>query len=100
MLAFNRYIQEAAASIPMIWSISSRNIENISIEGRYKSRYSSMEKLSRDGLKSEEVNDILSLRVVLSPASKLNSSKVGGKACYICYINICYTSTSGHVTAS
>ncbi|CAA2972983.1 probable GTP diphosphokinase CRSH, chloroplastic [Olea europaea subsp. europaea] len=57
-------------------------VENISIEGHYKSRYSTMKKLLRDGRKPEDVNDILGLRVVLSPASGLNSSEVGEKACY------------------
>ncbi|KAL2459389.1 putative GTP diphosphokinase CRSH [Forsythia ovata] len=57
-------------------------VENISVEGRYKSRYSTMKKLLRDGRKPEEVNDILGLRVILSPASGLNSSEVGEKACY------------------
>lgn len=57
-------------------------VETISIEGRYKSRYSTMKKLLRDGRKPEEVNDILGLRVVLSPASGLNSSEAGEKACY------------------
>ncbi|CAI9771128.1 unnamed protein product [Fraxinus pennsylvanica] len=57
-------------------------VETISIEGRYKSRYSTMKKLLRDGRKPEEVYDILGLRVVLSPASGLNSSEAGEKACY------------------
>lgn len=52
------------------------------VEGRYKSRYSTMKKLLRDGRKPEEVNDILGLRVILTPASRENISKVGEKACY------------------
>ncbi|CAN4104641.1 unnamed protein product [Withania somnifera] len=43
----------------------------ISVEGHYKSRYSTMKKLSRDGCKLEEVSDILGLRV-----------EIGEKACY------------------
>ncbi|KAL3505550.1 hypothetical protein ACH5RR_030932 [Cinchona calisaya] len=56
-------------------------VDNISIKGRYKSRYSTMKKLLRDGRKPEEVNDILGLRVVLSP-SQVYSSEDGEKACY------------------
>lgn len=57
-------------------------VEDISVEGRYKSRYSTMKKLLRDGRKPEEVNDILGLRIVLSPTSGVNSSTIGEKACY------------------
>ncbi|KAK6129489.1 hypothetical protein DH2020_036769 [Rehmannia glutinosa] len=57
-------------------------VQEISVEGRYKSRYSTMKKLLRDGRKPEEVNDILGLRVILSPASGVNSSAIGEKACY------------------
>ncbi|KAI3717651.1 hypothetical protein L1987_69405 [Smallanthus sonchifolius] len=54
-------------------------VYEISVEGRCKSRYSTMKKLLRDGRKPEEVNDILGLRVVLKPCSKLESSE---EACY------------------
>ncbi|KAL0392217.1 UNVERIFIED_CONTAM: putative GTP diphosphokinase CRSH, chloroplastic [Sesamum radiatum] len=54
-------------------------VENISVEGRYKSRYSTMKKLLRDGRKPEEVNDILGLRVILLPASGVDSSAIGEK---------------------
>lgn len=57
-------------------------VQDISVEGRYKSRYSTMKKLLRDGRKPEEVNDILGLRVILTPASGVNSSEIGEKACY------------------
>lgn len=57
-------------------------VEEISIAGRYKSRYSTMKKLLRDGRKPEEVNDVLGLRVVLKPLSRVNSSALGEKACY------------------
>lgn len=57
-------------------------VEDISVEGRYKSRYSTMKKLLRDGRKPEEVNDILGLRVILTPASGVNSFAIGEKACY------------------
>lgn len=56
-------------------------VDNISVKGRYKSRYSTMKKLLRDGRKPEQVNDILGLRVILSP-SRVNSSEVGEEACY------------------
>ncbi|GFP83643.1 probable gtp diphosphokinase crsh chloroplastic [Phtheirospermum japonicum] len=54
-------------------------VRDISVEGRYKSRYSTMKKLLRDGRKPEQVNDILGLRVVLSPAHGVVDSE---KACY------------------
>ncbi|KAL2244360.1 probable GTP diphosphokinase CRSH, chloroplastic [Sesamum indicum] len=57
-------------------------VENISVEGRFKSRYSTMKKLLRDGRKPEEVNDILGLRVILLPASGVDTSAIGEKACY------------------
>ncbi|KAL0367863.1 UNVERIFIED_CONTAM: putative GTP diphosphokinase CRSH, chloroplastic [Sesamum radiatum] len=57
-------------------------VDNISVDGRYKSRYSTMKKLLRDGRKPEEVNDILGLRVILLPASGVDSSAIGEKACY------------------
>ncbi|KAL8478816.1 hypothetical protein ACS0TY_030624 [Phlomoides rotata] len=60
----------------------SKIVEDISVEGRYKSRYSTMKKLLRDGRKPEEVNDILGLRVILTPESGVNSSAIGEKACY------------------
>lgn len=58
-------------------------VDHISVEGRYKSRYSTMKKLLRDGRKPEEVNDVLGLRVILTPASGANrSSEDGEQACY------------------
>ncbi|XP_015061201.1 probable GTP diphosphokinase CRSH, chloroplastic [Solanum pennellii] len=57
-------------------------VSKISVEGRYKSRYSTMKKLLRDGRKLEEVNDILGLRVVLTPISGVDESEIGEKACY------------------
>lgn len=51
-------------------------VDEISIEGRYKSHYSTMKKLLRDGRKPEEVYDILGLRVILK------TSDEGEKACY------------------
>ncbi|KAH6808273.1 Ca2+-activated RelA/spot-like protein [Perilla frutescens var. frutescens] len=57
-------------------------VQHISVEGRFKSRYSTMKKLLRDGRKPEQVNDILGLRVILTPASGVNSSEIGEEACY------------------
>ncbi|KAJ9699945.1 hypothetical protein PVL29_005681 [Vitis rotundifolia] len=57
-------------------------VDDISVKGRYKSRYSTMKKLLKDGRKPEEVNDILGLRVILKPRSGVNTSKLGEKACY------------------
>ncbi|XP_018808358.1 probable GTP diphosphokinase CRSH, chloroplastic [Juglans regia] len=54
-------------------------VEDISVKGRYKSRYSTMKKLLRDGRRPEEVNDVLGLRIVLKPRS---GSDVGERACY------------------
>ncbi|KAJ3703286.1 hypothetical protein LUZ61_006991 [Rhynchospora tenuis] len=44
-------------------------VNSISIESRYKSRFSTMKKLLKDGRKPEEVNDILGLRVILNTSS-------------------------------
>lgn len=57
-------------------------VEDISIKGRYKSRFSTMKKLLKDGRKPEEVNDVLGLRVILSPRYTENMPEVGEKACY------------------
>lgn len=57
-------------------------VDDISVKGRYKSRYSTMKKLLKDGRKPEQVNDILGLRVILYPTSGENMSEVGEKACY------------------
>lgn len=58
-------------------------VEYVSVEGRYKSRYSTMKKLLKDGRKPEEVNDVLGLRVILKPKSNVvNTSELGEKACY------------------
>lgn len=60
----------------------SEMVDDISVEGRYKTRYSTMKKLLRDGRRHEEVNDVLGLRVILRPRSGLNISEVGKRACY------------------
>lgn len=58
-------------------------VEDVSVQGRYKSRYSTMKKLLKDGRNPEEVNDVLGLRVIIKPRSNLvNTSEVGERACY------------------
>jgi len=56
--------------------------DDISVKGRYKSRYSTMKKLLRDGRKPEEVNDVMGLRVVLKPKSDFDLIHIGEEACY------------------
>ncbi|PPD68013.1 hypothetical protein GOBAR_DD35110 [Gossypium barbadense] len=51
-------------------------VNGISVKGHYKSRYSTMKKLLRDGHKPEEVNDVLGLRVILNPRSGIDMSQV------------------------
>lgn len=57
-------------------------LDDVSVQGRYKSRYSTMKKLLKDGRKPEEVNDVLGLRVILKPRSGVNMEEIGEKACY------------------
>lgn len=59
-------------------SVLADMVEDVFVKGRYKSRYSMMKKLLRDGRKPEEVNDVLGLRVILKP----RSVDVGERACY------------------
>lgn len=62
-----------------------RIVQDISIQGRYKSRFSTMKKLVKDGRKPEEVKDILGLRVILEPRCDGNSSDWGPRACLRTY---------------
>ncbi|CAL5199073.1 unnamed protein product [Lathyrus oleraceus] len=57
-------------------------VEDISVKGRYKSRYSTMKKLLKDGRRPEDVNDVLGLRVVLNPKPGSNALEDGKRACY------------------
>ncbi|MED6204358.1 hypothetical protein PIB30_008485 [Stylosanthes scabra] len=59
-------------------------VDDISVEGRYKSRYSTMKKLLKDGRKPEDVNDVLGLRVILNPKTGDGDSalEAGERACY------------------
>uniref|UniRef100_A0ACD5YM21 Uncharacterized protein n=1 Tax=Avena sativa TaxID=4498 RepID=A0ACD5YM21_AVESA len=47
----------------------SRTARSVSVQGRYKSRFSTMKKLVKDGRRPEDVNDILGLRVILDVGS-------------------------------
>jgi len=47
-----------------------------------KSRFSIMKKLLRDGLKPEELHDILGLRVILDHKHGEMSTERGNRACY------------------
>ncbi|KAM5568531.1 hypothetical protein ABKV19_016206 [Rosa sericea] len=57
-------------------------IVDVSVNGRYKSRYSTMKKLLKDGRKPEQVNDVLGLRVILEPRSGADEAEMGERACY------------------
>ncbi|XP_072958862.1 GTP diphosphokinase CRSH1, chloroplastic [Typha angustifolia] len=57
-------------------------VDGISIQGRYKSRFSTMKKVLKDGRKPEEINDLLGLRVILQPRCCEDTSKAGHMACY------------------
>ncbi|KAL5202277.1 hypothetical protein ABZP36_013229 [Zizania latifolia] len=45
----------------------SRTVDSADIKSRYKSRFSTMKKLVKDGRRPEDVNDILGMRVILDP---------------------------------
>ncbi|PRQ39646.1 putative GTP diphosphokinase [Rosa chinensis] len=57
-------------------------VVDVSVNGRYKSRYSTMKKLLKDGRKPEQVNDVLGLRVILEPRSGEDEAEMGERACY------------------
>ncbi|CAN6340725.1 unnamed protein product [Urochloa humidicola] len=59
-----------------------RIVQDLSVQGRYKSRFSTMKKLVKDGRKPEDVKDILGLRVILEPRCDVNSSGWGPRACH------------------
>ena len=75
---YKDYLLQSLKSDPLLTDM----VDDISINGRYKSRYSTMKKLLKDGRKPEDVNDILGLRVILKPSDGVNMSEVGEKACY------------------
>ncbi|RDY04356.1 putative GTP diphosphokinase CRSH, chloroplastic [Mucuna pruriens] len=57
-------------------------VDDVSIKGRYKSRYSTMKKLLKDGRKPEDVNDVLGMRVIMNPKAGENALEAGERACY------------------
>ncbi|KAH9318739.1 hypothetical protein KI387_020508, partial [Taxus chinensis] len=57
-------------------------VNDISVQGRYKSRFSTMKKLLKDGRKQEEVYDVLGIRIILNPTNGKDVQKRGRKACY------------------
>ncbi|PKU76732.1 probable GTP diphosphokinase CRSH1, chloroplastic [Dendrobium catenatum] len=57
-------------------------VDDISIKSRYKSRFSTMKKLLRDGRRPEEVNDLLGLRIILNPKPGSDLMERGLRACY------------------
>ncbi|KAG8067266.1 hypothetical protein GUJ93_ZPchr0005g15949 [Zizania palustris] len=52
-------------------------VDGINIKARYKSRFSTMKKLVKDGRRPEDVNDILGMRVILDPRPDAD----GDRAC-------------------
>ncbi|XP_061343246.1 probable GTP diphosphokinase CRSH, chloroplastic [Gastrolobium bilobum] len=63
-------------------SLLAELVDDISVKGRYKSRYSTMKKLLKDGRKPEDVNDVLGLRVILNTKPGDNTLESGERACY------------------
>eukprot|EP01018_Ginkgo_biloba_P033718 Gb_16465 [translate_table: standard] len=57
-------------------------VDEISVHGWYKSRFSTMKKLLKDGRKPQEVYDVLGLRLVLKPKVGKDERERGTKACY------------------
>ncbi|CAN6467030.1 unnamed protein product [Victoria cruziana] len=57
-------------------------VDDLSVHGRFKSRFSTMKKLLKDGRRPEEVNDLLGLRVILRPKSDGDALENGKVACY------------------
>ena len=56
--------------------------DEITVKGRHKSRFSTMKKVLKDGRRPEEVNDILGLRVVLTPKPGDDVAERGQRACF------------------
>lgn len=75
------YIEQLRQSLKAD-TVLSELVEDVTVKGRYKSRYSTMKKLLKDGRKPEEVNDVLGLRVILKPRPGEEMSGAGEKACY------------------
>ncbi|CAM6093634.1 unnamed protein product [Calypogeia fissa] len=60
-------------------------VSSVIVSGRYKSRFSTMRKLLKDGRKPEEVYDVLGLRVILEPKADNDTSKQGELGIRACY---------------
>eukprot|EP01018_Ginkgo_biloba_P034760 Gb_21128 [translate_table: standard] len=57
-------------------------VDEIFVHGWYKSCFSTLKKLLKDGRKPQEVYDGLGLRVVLKPKAGKDEQERGTKACY------------------
>lgn len=57
-------------------------VDEIKIKGRFKSRFSTMKKLLRDGRKPEDIHDIFGMRVVFATKPGDHSMERGYRACY------------------
>lgn len=57
-------------------------VDEVSIKGRYKSRFSTMKKILKDGRRPKEVHDILGLRIILNPKPGDEIVDRGQRACY------------------
>ncbi|KAJ4836011.1 hypothetical protein Tsubulata_033312 [Turnera subulata] len=64
-------LRRALSSDPVLHDL----VHQFTVTGRFKSRYSTMKKLLRDGRKPEEVNDVLGLRVILEPKIKIKQQQ-------------------------
>eukprot|EP00252_Welwitschia_mirabilis_P025328 TRINITY_DN7865_c0_g1_i1.p1 TRINITY_DN7865_c0_g1~~TRINITY_DN7865_c0_g1_i1.p1 ORF type:complete len:569 (-),score=126.85 TRINITY_DN7865_c0_g1_i1:548-2254(-) len=60
-------------------------VDQISIKARYKSRFSTMKKLMKDGRKLEEVYDVLGMRIILNPCPGDGQREREIRACYRAY---------------
>ncbi|XP_010555144.1 PREDICTED: probable GTP diphosphokinase CRSH, chloroplastic [Tarenaya hassleriana] len=75
---YKEHLHQALKADPALATMT----DDVIVKGRYKSRYSMMKKLLRDGRKPEEVNDVLGLRVILMPSSAADTANTGEEACY------------------
>ncbi|XP_078446501.1 ca2+-activated RelA/spot-like protein [Wolffia australiana] len=57
-------------------------VDDIAIEGRRKSRFSTMKKLLKDGRRPKDVHDVLGLRVILSPKQGDDAAEMDKRVCY------------------
>eukprot|EP00966_Prymnesium_polylepis_P251297 5809992-Prymnesium_polylepis.2 len=57
-------------------------IQQVAVTGRTKSRHSTWKKLLRDGCATEQVNDLVALRVVIHPSSEHEDEHAHDDLCY------------------